>query len=212
MKYLVFSDVHGNLPALKTVISDAGKVDGYINLGDVVGYGPWINECVELVASLENCTSILGNHEQFFLNNSCHGCKVVAEAFFNHCSTSFTQTATIQTYLPKAQLGKYTLTHTILDTYIYPDTQVNLDTNYMIGHSHHQFQITSGEFKLLNPGSVGQNRKNLAAAQYLIYDTVLDSVEFKTCEYDVLSVLQEMERQHYPDLCMAYYKQKIITK
>ena len=43
MRYLVFSDVHGNLPALEKVLNKENKVQGYINLGDVVNYGPWGN-------------------------------------------------------------------------------------------------------------------------------------------------------------------------
>lgn len=51
MKIAVFSDIHGNLEALKAVLADA-KERGYdrlVCLGDVVGYGADPEECVEVI-------------------------------------------------------------------------------------------------------------------------------------------------------------------
>ncbi len=58
------SDVHGNLPAFKTVLEDVRNegVDEIWCLGDLVGYGAQPEECVELAR--ENCTVCLaGNHD-----------------------------------------------------------------------------------------------------------------------------------------------------
>lgn len=63
MKTLVISDIHANLTALEAVLADAGKVDSVWCLGDLVGYGPDPNECVELVASLPNLSCVIGNHD-----------------------------------------------------------------------------------------------------------------------------------------------------
>ena len=54
MRLAVFSDIHGNLEALEAFIHDAAgrRVDAYICLGDVVGYGANPNECVDLVRSV----------------------------------------------------------------------------------------------------------------------------------------------------------------
>jgi len=49
VKVLVISDVHGNLPALERVLDNNNDVDLVISLGDVVNYGPWSNECVQLL-------------------------------------------------------------------------------------------------------------------------------------------------------------------
>ena len=51
-KVLVFSDVHANSIALEAVLADAGKVDETWCLGDVAGYGPQPNECMERIRSL----------------------------------------------------------------------------------------------------------------------------------------------------------------
>jgi predicted phosphodiesterase len=48
MRYAVLSDIHANLTAFKTVLADAKDEWEYVwCLGDVVGYGPDPNECVE---------------------------------------------------------------------------------------------------------------------------------------------------------------------
>jgi predicted phosphodiesterase len=63
MRVLVISDVHANLVALETVLADAaGKFDVVWCLGDVVGYGPRPNECVDLVRS-RAALCVIGNHD-----------------------------------------------------------------------------------------------------------------------------------------------------
>ena len=62
MRYLIFSDVHANLEALEAVLDDASNVDEVWCLGDVVGYGPDPNGCVELIRSRPH-RCIAGNHD-----------------------------------------------------------------------------------------------------------------------------------------------------
>ena len=63
MRYAILSDVHGNLDALRAVLTDcAGAVDAVLCLGDTVGYGAEPRPCVELLA--ERAEAIVGgNHE-----------------------------------------------------------------------------------------------------------------------------------------------------
>ena len=49
MRVALISDVHGNLDAFDAVIADFGVVDEVWSLGDLVGYGPNPNECVERI-------------------------------------------------------------------------------------------------------------------------------------------------------------------
>jgi len=63
MKIFVFSDVHANLTALEAALADAGAVDAYWFLGDLVGYGPDPNACVARVQALPNLVRVLGNHD-----------------------------------------------------------------------------------------------------------------------------------------------------
>ncbi len=63
MRILVISDIHANYVALESVLADAGKVDEVWCLGDIVGYGPDPNACVERVRELPRLTCVLGNHD-----------------------------------------------------------------------------------------------------------------------------------------------------
>ncbi len=63
MRILVISDIHANLTAFETVLADAkGEWDFVWCLGDVVGYGPDPNECVELLNTLPHLC-LAGNHD-----------------------------------------------------------------------------------------------------------------------------------------------------
>ena len=62
MRCLVLSDIHSNLEAFETVLDHAGAVDQVWCLGDVVGYGPDPNGCVELLRSRPHLC-IAGNHD-----------------------------------------------------------------------------------------------------------------------------------------------------
>lgn len=68
MRYGVLSDIHGNLPALRATVARlrAAGVDRWLCAGDVIGYGPQPNECVELVADL-GAVTVAGNHELMLL-------------------------------------------------------------------------------------------------------------------------------------------------
>lgn len=62
MRYLILSDIHSNLEAFRAVLDDAGPVDQVWCLGDVVGYGPDPNGCVELLQSQDHLC-VAGNHD-----------------------------------------------------------------------------------------------------------------------------------------------------
>ncbi|MFQ5945819.1 MAG: metallophosphoesterase family protein [Anaerolineae bacterium] len=64
MRHLILSDIHANLPALEAVLADANlsRVDRVFCLGDVVGYGPNPNECLEKVRELVDFC-VVGNHD-----------------------------------------------------------------------------------------------------------------------------------------------------
>jgi predicted phosphodiesterase len=64
MRIGIFSDIHGNLEALDTVLKylKENNIHKYICLGDIVGYGPNPNECVERIRELK-CPVVMGNHD-----------------------------------------------------------------------------------------------------------------------------------------------------
>lgn len=63
MRVLILSDIHANLVALESVLSAAaGDYDVVWSLGDIVGYGPRPNECIELMRD-RAAVSVMGNHD-----------------------------------------------------------------------------------------------------------------------------------------------------
>ncbi len=64
MRYAIVSDIHGNLSAWNTVLSDIAlrRVDRIICLGDVVGYGPEPAEVLKSVYERVHLM-VLGNHD-----------------------------------------------------------------------------------------------------------------------------------------------------
>ena len=66
MRYFVISDVHANLEAFVAVLERIGSLsqpgDKVVSLGDIVGYGPDPNQCIQLTKN-EVHISLLGNHD-----------------------------------------------------------------------------------------------------------------------------------------------------
>ena len=68
MRILIISDIHANLTALEAVLEEVGNIDAAWCLGDIVGYGPDPNECVDRVRELPELLCIIGNHDAAALN------------------------------------------------------------------------------------------------------------------------------------------------
>lgn len=68
MRLALLADLHGNLEALRAVLTDvrAEAVDQIVCLGDLVGYGPDPAAVVELIASLvdDGALCVRGNHDE----------------------------------------------------------------------------------------------------------------------------------------------------
>lgn len=202
---ILFSDVHGNLPALEAMLAHAGPADGYVCLGDVVNYGPWADECVERIAGLKNCRTLMGNHERAFLDGVYPGEHPVARAFFEFCYPRFRSRESLSAYGECCEVGSYCAVHTLNDSYIFADTAVQIDRNYLIGHSHHQFARKVGCHRLINVGSVGQNRRDLSICNYAVHDSVSDEVQLVACPHDAGQVIARMQKLGYPSICIEYY-------
>jgi len=208
-RYLIIGDIHGNLPALEKLFLVEQSFDGVICHGDVVNYGPWSNECVELLSSLKNMSCLMGNHEQSFLNGNYEGSNPLVHLFFKQCFAQFTQQKTIAGYEDNINLGGFIIKHTIKNQYIFQNTELEeIDNNYIIGHSHQQFIRMISDFKLINTGSIGQNRSFINVSEYLILDTESGEVTLKSYIHDIDFVIDKMKSMSYPIDCINYYLSK----
>jgi putative phosphoesterase len=213
MRYLVFADVHGNLPALEKVINEEKNIDGYINLGDVVNYGPWGNECVDLIESLENCINIVGNHEEYYIKRHCNVENKMVQSFFKHTISSFDRFNKIGSYFKSYDFNNFKLVHNIGDhDYVYNDTIISIKDNIILGHSHQQYIRYINNFMLINPGSLGQNRKLIDLASYMLWNTENGEFILKNKSFNVDLLIKQMIINNYPKICIDYYKNKNRVK
>jgi predicted phosphodiesterase len=77
MKIALISDVHGNLPALTSVLDavEAEEVGAVYHLGDLVGYAPWPNEVVDLLRE-RRIPGVAGNYDSTVATHYDHcGCQ-----------------------------------------------------------------------------------------------------------------------------------------
>jgi predicted phosphodiesterase len=66
MRYLVFTDIHGNLESFLALLKfiQRKKIDYYLFLGDLVGYGASPNEIIQKIQTLKPIFLIRGNHDK----------------------------------------------------------------------------------------------------------------------------------------------------
>ena len=96
MRYALITDIHANLPALESVLHDIdGRADvaATYHLGDLVGYAPWPNETIALLAS-RGIRGVAGNYDTTTAQDYKHcGCKYEnpAQEALSHKSFEWTK-------------------------------------------------------------------------------------------------------------------------
>ena len=73
MRYGIISDVHANRFALEAAVAKATRagVDRFVCPGDIVGYGPHPNECIEILDQLGTLV-VAGNHDLVVTGDLSH--------------------------------------------------------------------------------------------------------------------------------------------
>ena len=223
MRIAIISDIHSNLEALNRTLDAIHELDAdrIYCLGDIVGYGPYPNECVTLVR--ERCTDVvMGNHDS----------GVIGTTPLSHFNV-FGQKAIEWTvdrisrgnlrYLKSLPLrtthGNLTLVHA---TPVKPASW-----NYVlsweqaekcfgafksalcfIGHTHRPLIIgedsSIGSFQrnrrfLINVGSVGQPRDGIPAASFGFLDSRKWTFEIVRVPYDIDSTARAIKKAGLPE-------------
>ncbi len=227
VKLAVFSDIHSNIEALDCVLEKISleNVDGIICCGDIVGYGPEPNECIEKIKRLNDLKIVAGNHDRaaiglfdvnWFNDN--------AKAAILWTSSQLTEESKkFLTELPEKIVEEnFTAVHgsprePINEYLIKPsDMQENLqffETQIcFIGHSHYPFVYTSNGIytelresesiqivskSIINAGSVGQPRDGDNRACFMILEG--NEITFHRVEYDIEKVQNKMREEFLPE-------------
>lgn len=177
MKVALISDIHGNLPALESVLKDirAEGVDQIIFLGDAATLGPQPKETLDLLRALD-CICIMGNHDAALLDlEQAAELQIGASLFpalaWGHNLLAKNDFDFLRTFLPtyELDLGIISLlcfhgsprsnidmvlsvtTDTVIDEYFAGQSATILAG----GHTHVQMLRQRGQQVIVNPGSVG---------------------------------------------------------
>ncbi len=94
MRYLIISDIHGNLQAFEAVLSDAkGLYDKIWCLGGLASVGPYPNECVELLLTLDHlCVASASDWTVLGKSDSTYGKFDISDDFNPKAQASYLQT------------------------------------------------------------------------------------------------------------------------
>lgn len=177
MRILIISDIHANLTAFETVMNDArGDWDYVWCLGDVVGYGPDPNECVNLLRTLPHLC-LAGNHDWAALNRlDIRTFNPDARKAVDWTRTTLTpdNTAWLEALPTTFVIGQYTLAHGsprepvweyILEPLIAALNFPHFETPYcLVGHTHqpiiYELQSEHGDTEAIPPTYRTQRQLN----------------------------------------------------
>ena len=187
MRYLILTDIHANLEALDTCLSDA-QARGYdqtLVLGDLIGYGADPNAVVERVRALQPAAIVRGNHDKVVLGlEQAQGFNAVAKSAARWMLDVLTpenrEWVAALPQGPKAVDDLVEICHGSPydeDAYIFDeaDARLALETATrplcLFGHTHYPttFEFSNGSFTSRGPAAEAEARLDLReGAKYLL--------------------------------------------
>jgi diadenosine tetraphosphatase ApaH/serine/threonine PP2A family protein phosphatase len=193
----VLYDIHGSLPALEAVLTDAESsgADAYLLGGDYGAWGPHPRECLDLLRGLSRTTWIRGNGERWTRDPPLDRPDVV-EALRGRESGYGGDEGWLYSLQAQVELDGVLYCHgsPFSDMDSFPpepsDDDARLlagvrDTTVVFGHSHLQFRRPGPNgTTLINPGSVGMPLDGDVRAAYAIRRDD-GEFEFRRVDYDV---------------------------
>jgi diadenosine tetraphosphatase ApaH/serine/threonine PP2A family protein phosphatase len=190
-------DIHGSLPALEAVLTDAegARVDAYLLGGDYGAWGPHPRECVDRLRALPRTTWIRGNGERWTREPPLDRPEVV-ETLMARDAGFGTDGGWLYSLQAQIELDGVLYCHgsPLSDVESFPaqpdegDERMLAgvrDKTVVFGHSHLQFRRSGPNgTTLINPGSVGMPLDGDVRAAYAVRRDD-GEFEFRRVEYDV---------------------------
>lgn len=213
MKCAIFSDIHGNMSALREMFADAAelRVEKYLFAGDVFGYFYEQDEIVSILMENKNLYCVKGNHDENYLK-ACEDKQYQMEMSDKYgCSYQIQLKKDKRKWLSllpsclEIQLGKRKICmvhgnlQDRLNGRIYPDAlkEIPEAVKYdllIMGHTHYGMLFKQGNCIILNPSSLGQPRDK-QGFRYAIYDTEKNSVQFREVCINIEELLEQVKKR-----------------
>jgi diadenosine tetraphosphatase ApaH/serine/threonine PP2A family protein phosphatase len=201
----VLYDIHGSLPALEAVLTDAESAgaDAYLLGGDYGAWGPHPRECIDRLRALPRTTWIRGNGERWTRDPPLDRPDVVATLRDRESGYGGDE-GWLYSLQAQVELDGVLYCHgsPLSDVDSFPaepggDDERMLagvrETTVVFGHSHLQFRRTGPNgTTLINPGSVGMPLDGDIRAAYAVRRDD-GEFEFRRVEYDVESAAAAYE-------------------
>ncbi len=198
----IISDIHGNYPALQSVLEEIDEIgcEMIYSLGDIAGYGCMINECISELRA-RNIVNIMGNHDYYLTSNTKCPRSNSANLCLDYQRNVITQSNMewLSGSVNRISVRDISMVHAgwndPIDEYLY---QVNEEyfrdrfgTIFISGHTHVQVHAQMGNKIFCNPGSVGQPRDGDHRAAYVILDG--DQINLRRVRYNIDAIADAMK-------------------
>jgi putative phosphoesterase len=216
-KIAIFADIHGNIHALNAVIADARSrgIDMFLNAGDLVGYGVFPNEVIDVLRST-GVRSVVGNYDIEVIEGHKKPRGEKGGAFSFAIRALSNRSKKYLGSLPRSlrlqiKGKRWLMTHgspESINEHIYMNTsEVRLRSLakkagadvIILGHSHRPFCRTVDNVTFINPGSVGRPDDRNPKASYAIVGTDPLSVDLIRVDYDLEAAVHAIRKKDLPE-------------
>jgi predicted phosphodiesterase len=229
MRFGIFADVHANFEALDAVLErlKTKNIERYICAGDLVGYGPNPNECIDIIRNLPSVRIVAGNHDRA-------ACGLKDITWFNeYARESMRWTQRVISAGNRAFLAQLPVSVMLRDITVFHGSPQDPVDEYLItreqftanialvktpvavvGHTHapavfdgevlghprgpETMTLTEDRTWIINPGAVGQPRDADNRASCAVFDTATRVLEFQRIEYNIELTQQKMRNVKLP--------------
>ncbi len=222
MKLGIISDIHANLEALQSVLTDVDTCapDDLVCLGDVVGYGADPSDCLGIVR--DRCSAVvMGNHDEAAFDPE----KAVFFNFHARIAVEWTYRAlsdderkTLASFPFTEKRENILLVHSTPHApeeweYIIDELDARQAMSSFteklccVGHSHVAAIYPEDDVRrpddpayraLVNVGSVGQPRDRDPRASWCLIDTDTWSIDIRRVEYDIDAAAGKIRKAGLP--------------
>ena len=230
MRYAIFSDIHSNLEAFESILAayEKERIDRYLCVGDIVGYGANPRECIKIIQD-KKIPTVAGNHDwastgKFsidYFNPYAKEAVLWTKKKIEAQDISFLNNLDLVYKEDNFCLVHGALLNPECFDYIFEledtlDSFKSMDTSVcFIGHTHipgafikqgervycvenNLIDIEPQKQYIINVGSVGQPRDNDSRACFCIYDSKENTIETRRKEYDIQTAQTKMVNAGLP--------------